>query len=335
MQAYEMSGANGKVNRLRRAALLAAAALAFAGCSTLAPTAPVSPPAATAMDVKLDAVARVAVATAYDPEFDALFPDLEAPREYVVNGVSFWTGRLAGEDVVLFKTGVSLVNASMNTQILLDRFNIAAIVVCGVAGGLDPDLSIGDVTVVERWGQYNETIYMRTTPSGTHPEYRFDQMDFPSFDFIKPSGVRIASATDTKPARRFWFDVDPGLLEIARQAAASVELEHCDAAGLCFENPPKIVVGGNGVTGSIFMDNARFRDYLHVTFEARVVEMETAAIGMVAYANTVPYIAFRSLSDVAGGGNATENEEYIFDELASVNTAAAVKSFLKVYNALK
>ncbi|MEL7283271.1 MAG: hypothetical protein AAGJ68_02120, partial [Pseudomonadota bacterium] len=33
----------------------------------------------------------------------------------------------------------------------------------------------------------------------------------------------------------------------------------------------------------------------------QVVEMETSAIATVAYANTVPYIGFRSLSDLAGG----------------------------------
>ena len=38
------------------------------------------------------------------------------------------------------------------------------------------------------------------------------------------------------------------------------------------------------------------------TFGARVLDMESAAVAHVAYANGVPFIAIRSLSDLAGGG---------------------------------
>ena len=40
----------------------------------------------------------------------------------------------------------------------------------------------------------------------------------------------------------------------------------------------------------------------------QLAEMETAAIAMVAHANAVPYIAFCSLSDLAGGGRAADTK---------------------------
>ena len=49
------------------------------------------------------------------------------------------------------------------------------------------------------------------------------------------------------------------------------------------------------------VDNAELREWAYATFQARVLDMETAAVGHVAYANGVPFIAFRSLSDLAGG----------------------------------
>jgi adenosylhomocysteine nucleosidase len=52
---------------------------------------------------------------------------------------------------------------------------------------------------------------------------------------------------------------------------------------------------------------------------------------MVAYANAVPYIAFRSLSDLAGGDK-HENQERTFFQLASDNSAAVVQRFLTVWN---
>ena len=46
-----------------------------------------------------------------------------------------------------------MVNAAMTTQLALDRFNVSAIIVDGIAGGVDPSLAIGDVVVPDRWGQ--------------------------------------------------------------------------------------------------------------------------------------------------------------------------------------
>jgi len=307
---------------------LAAAALSLSAC--------ISPPPAIAPEVivndgRLDLLPRIAIATAYTPEMAALLPDLQNGIEHRLNGVSFWTGELSGEPVVLFKTGVSIVNATMNTQLLLDHFNIRHILVSGVAGGLDPSLSIGDVTVPARWAQYNEGVYLRETEPGVFTAHPGVEPVLPTFDFMGTRAVRIARDRDPTPEPRLWFEADPGLLTIAEKAAARVELLQCDESGPCLPEPPEVLPGGSGVTGSTFMDNRRFRTYLFETFDAQVVEMETAAIAMVAYANDVPYIAFRSLSDLAGGGHAAQNEITAFEHLAARNSAALVHTYLEIY----
>ena len=81
-------------------------------------------------------------------------------------------------------------------------------------------------------------------------------------------------------------------------------------------------------TGQAFVDNAAFREYTHRSFQAQVLDMETSAIGQVAYANGVPWIAFRSLSDLAGGGEG-ENEIGTFFRLAADNSARVVRDFLR------
>ncbi|MET3584729.1 nucleoside phosphorylase [Pseudorhizobium tarimense] len=55
--------------------------------------------------------------------------------------------------------------------------------------------------------------------------------------------------------------------------------------------------------------------------------MESAATAHVAYSNSIPFIAFRSLSDLAGGGEGA-NEMGVFFALASENSARFVKAFL-------
>ena len=51
---------------------------------------------------------------------------------------------------------------------------------------------------------------------------------------------------------------------------------------------------------------------------------------LVAYSNGVPYIAFRSLSDLAGGGNG-ENEMGTFMAIAADNSAKVLLAFLAAW----
>jgi adenosylhomocysteine nucleosidase len=303
---------------------------AFAcACAVSAPVAANQPPDTTAHSL-IDIRPRIAVATAYDPEFNVLLPSLDKAQEHRVHGVSYWTGTLGGQPVVLFKTGVSIVNATMTTQRLLDKFNITHILVSGVAGSVDPALSIGDVVVPARWAKYDEATYLRETAPGvfTAPFPGVTPLVEP-YGFMGTRGVRIASADDPAPSPRLWFDVDARLLALADAASSGAEISQCDAEGSCLPAAPAIRIGGAGLSGSVFMDNSAYRDYLHETFGAQVVEMETAAIGMVAYANGIPFIAFRSVSDLAGGGQASRNEIRTFEHLAARNSADLVIAFLQ------
>jgi adenosylhomocysteine nucleosidase len=105
-------------------------------------------------------------------------------------------------------------------------------------------------------------------------------------------------------------------------------LAQCTADNRCLGHRPRVVVGGNGISGQAFVDNKAFREYTARVFDAQVLDMESAAVAHVAYANGTPFIAFRSLSDLAGGGDG-ENEMTTFLQLASENSAAVVRAFLK------
>lgn len=318
--------------------LIFAAALALVACDTDAPAPSAS--ADTASDTApvakyLDTTSRLAILAAYQPEIDALLPMLDNQTLYRVNGVEFWTGQMQGVDVVVFMTGISLVNAAMNTQLVIDHFKIEAILVSGVAGGVDPDLSFADVTVPAQWGQYNEMVFMRETEPGTYLPHPGLGPEFEPYMFMGPRGMYVPAKTDPKPtARKFWYEVDEALMLAAERAAETVTFKQCVDADTCLPRMPIVTLGGNGVTGSIFQDNADFREYLFETFDAQVVEMETSAIGTVAYANDVPYIGFRSLSDLAGGGGGV-NEYPIFEVLAAENAAAFLNAFLVEYKASK
>jgi adenosylhomocysteine nucleosidase len=281
-------------------------------------------PAAWAAET-LDTTPRIAIMSAFAPEWVALQEVLTDRKDHTVNGTVFATGEIEGKPVVLFLTGVSMVNAAMNSQLALDHFTIESIVFSGIAGGVDPERHIGDVIVPAQWSQYLDVIMAREVDGAFVPP-PFLEAPFPNFGMIFPQEVSVAR-DGAEPESKFWFAVDPDLLAVAEKVAAETKLEDCAAADQCLTTAPGIYVGGNGVSGAAFVDNAEFREYAFETFEARVLDMESAAVAHVAYANDVPFIAFRSLSDLAGGGEG-ENEMGTFMGLASANSAAVVTAFI-------
>src|SRR5260370_36181402 len=274
----------------------------------------------------LDRTPRTAVMSAFEPEWTALKAMLAGRKDHVVNGTIFATGTIEHQPVVLFLSGISMVNAAMSTQLALDRFAIKRIVFSGIAGGVNPDLDIGDVVVADEWRQYLEAVVAREK-AGSYTLPGYAEKNLTNFGMMFPQPVQIAMGGH-EPEKRFWFPVDTQLLATARSAAGTVVLNDCTPEHKCLPHKPKIVIGGHGVSGQAFVDNAAFRVYVRKTFDANVLDMESASAAHVAYANRTPFIAFRSLSDLAGGGTGA-NEMETFFQLASDNSAAFVREFLK------
>ena len=272
-------------------------------------------------------VARTAVVSAFPPEMSVLRGTLDGAKARFVNGVEFVLGRLDGREVLLFVSGMSVVNAAMTVQLALDHFDVERIVFSGIAGGVDPALGIGDVVIADRWGQYLELLFAREVEGGWERP-PFFEYPFANFGMMFPRSVTVRRAGGGEPETRFWFPVDEALLAAARAASANVLLARCTAADHCLGRTPRVVVGGSGVSGSAFVDNAEFREYTFATFEARLLDMESATVAHVAFANEVPFIAVRSLSDLAGGGPG-QNEIGVFLGLAADNAAAVVRALLR------
>jgi len=273
-----------------------------------------------------DPTPRTAVISAFQPEWTALQAKLRDRKDQVINGTTFATGTIEGKPVVLFLSGISMINAAMTTQLSLDRFHIDRIVFSGIAGGVNPNLSIGDVVVPDQWSEYLESVFAREE-NGRYSLPSYAEKTLANYGMMFPQPIQIAK-DDGSVEKRMWFPVDAQLLAVAKKAVQSTLLKECTADKKCLTHQPKIVIGGNGVSGAAFVDNKAFREYAYSTFHAEVLDMESAAVAHVAHANRTPFIVFRSLSDLAGGG-AGANEMGTFFQLASDNSAATVAAFLK------
>lgn len=77
-------------------------------------------------------------------ELKSVMDDLT--EEKVIN-LTFYRGKLRGKDVVLVEGGIGKVNASVCTTLLIDHFKVDQIIFTGVAGGVNPEIQVGDIVV--------------------------------------------------------------------------------------------------------------------------------------------------------------------------------------------
>lgn len=273
----------------------------------------------------LDDTPRIAVLGAMASELAALRKVLTDTTEHGVAGAAFTTGTLAGKAVVLVCCGVSMVNAAMMAQRTLDLFNVTHLVVSGCAGGVDPELKVGDVFVGSQWGQYLEVVMGREGPSGFEPASGIPS-GYGNFGMMFPKPVMV-TGPDGETERRFWFPAGPAMLAAARKLSAAVVLSK-GAGAAQLDKAPKVVVGGNGVSGAAFVNNTELRDYVFATFEAGVLDCESAAVAHVAWCNAKPFVAVRGLSSLAGAGDG-DKLYTAFNQLASDNAALVTMGILR------
>ena len=202
---------------------------------------------------------RIAIMSAFEPEWVVLQEKLTDRHELELNGINFLTGKIEGKDVVLLLSGVSMVNAAMSTQMTLDHFNISSIVFSGIAGGVNPEFHIGDVVVPARWGQYLEAHFAREIDGKFSPPTS-KATGLANFGMMFPRQVGVARSGGTVE-NKFWFETDPKLLKVAEEVTSEINLEECVEQNRCLTHNPAIHVGGNGVSGQAFVDNAEFRKY--------------------------------------------------------------------------
>lgn len=61
--------------------------------------------------------------------------------------MDFYKGTLCNQEVVIVRSGIGKVNAGICAQILVDLFQVSAIINTGIAGSLNADINIGDIVL--------------------------------------------------------------------------------------------------------------------------------------------------------------------------------------------
>ena len=197
----------------------------------------------------------------------------------LIGGFYFWHGEIAGREAVFVESGPGKVNAGVATAILLERFGCRALLLCGVAGGLDPALDIGDIVV-----------------GLSNTQHDFGISREAGFETIQ-AGSRPSLGQDGTPGFKL---ADPVVLRL-REALAGFELEPLPREIDAGRRQPSIHFG-HILTGDSFVSYEALRERLRTEFQAQAVEMEGGAVAQMArrWGEDIPVVNVRCLSDLAG-----------------------------------
>jgi len=98
---------------------------------------------------------------AMDEEVNILKNSIILDSIYKIAGLDFYYGKLNTKQLVIVRSGIGKVNASIATQILIDKFSANEIINTGVAGGLNENLKIGDIVIAKslRYNDFDVTAF--------------------------------------------------------------------------------------------------------------------------------------------------------------------------------
>jgi adenosylhomocysteine nucleosidase len=180
----------------------------------------------------------------------------------------FYQGQLAGRPVVLAEVSPGKIQTAAATQHLFDAYQARLMISCGSAGALAPQLAIGDIILADKITLHD---------FGLLAKHGFQHMGF--YDHNYADGLHFQR----------MLPADDLLLATARQSALT-----CRGLGTA----PTIHTGCLVSGDQVIADETK-KQWLHQTFNALAVDMESGAMAQVAYLNNIPWLAIRAISDRA------------------------------------
>jgi adenosylhomocysteine nucleosidase len=219
-------------------------------------------------------MSRIALVSAMHEELAAVLARMPDEQKTVVAGREFWVGHWHGHEVVAVLSRIGKVAAATSATTLIERFGVSRIVFTGVAGGLAPQVNVGDVVVARAFIQHD----MDASPL------------FPRHE------VPLTGMTR--------FQADPTLSD-ALAAAAPLAMQDMLATlptsqWLNLDLPNAQVHQGLIASGDRFVSQTVESQALQRELpDALAVEMECAAMAQVCYDYGVPLAAVRTISDRA------------------------------------
>ncbi len=227
----------------------------------------------------------IGIIGAMNEELEAIIKDLKELEEIKLKVRTFYKGKINGKEVVIVLAGIGKVNAAITTSLLIENFDITAIINIGVAGGQN--------------GVKHKDVVISS-------EVLYHDVDVVSI------GKYVRGQM---PGSDALFYADKELLNKTKQILNKLHFDY------------KI---GKIASGDQFVySKEKLKEVNELYNDIYAVEMEAAAIAHTATLYNVPFIIYRSISDLIDNQN-QDNDFYEFLIDASRNATLVLKELISV-----
>ena len=138
---------------------------------------------------------KIGIITAMADETTPLYQKMgKATGEIKVAGVTVFKYDIDGNEIFLVRSGVGEIRAAMTFQLLVDKFDVDAVLNFGFVGSLDNRFDVGDLVLAEKVVHYQfDTSAIDNVPAG-----QYDGNDGIYFNTDKQLMDKVQNQLDTK-----------------------------------------------------------------------------------------------------------------------------------------
>jgi len=234
----------------------------------------------------------IAIIGAMDEEVAILKDAISIKEEEKIAHVEFTVGTLHNKDVVLLKSGIGKVNASIAATLLMQNFDVEAVINTGSAGGIKENANVLDLVISE------SVVYHDVDVTGFNYEYGQVPGLPASFESDKKLVVSVAQILKKANASYIMGQIatgdafvnKPSQLETVKRSfpkAVALEMEAAAVAQVCylFKKPFVVVRALSDIAGK----------ESHLSFDEFLVSAARVSSDMVS--ELVKELSFNGASD--------------------------------------
>ncbi|MDR0228966.1 MAG: 5'-methylthioadenosine/adenosylhomocysteine nucleosidase [Flavobacteriaceae bacterium] len=226
----------------------------------------------------------IGILGAIPQEVNGIINQLQQVEETTIGNRKYYKGYIGKQKVIVVYSRIGKVAAATTVATLLLQFKVSKILFIGVAGGIHPNVRVGDVVIAKNLIQYD----MDASP--LRPKFEIPLLGKTYFE------------ADSNWSNDTYREIENMFtLENLHQLITQRELNKFNIT------TPKVHFG-TIASGDQFFSTSEQKENLQSQLpEVLCVEMEGAAVAQVCYEFDIPFIVIRTISD-----NANEEASFSF-----------------------
>ncbi|RRJ92712.1 5'-methylthioadenosine/adenosylhomocysteine nucleosidase [Paenimyroides tangerinum] len=230
----------------------------------------------------------IGIIGAIPEEINAIIEEMQISETRIIGKRKYYIGKLENKDCVVVFSRIGKVAATITTTTLIQEFKIAKLIFTGVAGGINPNVKVGDIVLATSLSQH----------------------DFDAFPLYPKNEIPLIN--------KKYFKTDSGLNQITSTEITSF-LENKTIHSYISENDlnefgiqTPVLHQGLIVSGDQFIYQPEQVSKILTDFpEALCAEMEGAAVAQVCHEYHIPFTVIRTISDNANESATLDFNKFI------------------------